>query len=622
MKKKNRIFIYPLIIMGLVLMLTNSCKKKEEIPSLKTTAVTDITTTTATSGGNITADGGAAVTARGVCWSNGATPTTADSKTTDGTGTGSFTSAITGLTAGTTYNVRAYATNSAGTAYGTTKSFTTVPVEVPVLTTTTVTDITATTATSGGNITSDGGSAVTARGVCWGTYATPTIDDSKTTDGTGTGTFTSAITGLTAVTAYYVRAYATNSAGTGYGTAVLFSTIPPVGAPVLTTTAVTEITATTATSGGDITSDGGSAVTERGVCWSTSATPTIADSKTTDGTGTGTFTSALTDLAAGTTYNVRAYATNSVGIAYGDVVSFTTEAYELPVLTTSAISAITQTTATSGGDITSDGGTVVTARGVCWSTTENPEIDDNITTDGNGTGSFTSALSDLAAGTIYYVRAYATNSVGTSYGDQVSFTTSISANQIVDYDGNVYNKVTIGTQVWLVENLKVTHYRNGELITQATSAAEWIAQTAGAWYYYAADSIYFADYGILYNGYAVIDPRNIAPVGWHVPSLAEWTTLANFLGGEVACYPKLKEKGTAHWGTDDGATNESDFTALPGGYLDEGDGFMSYKGEAGFWWTTTNTDGIFEWIKIGPAVFAYRTGAAYLRGKNVRLIKD
>jgi hypothetical protein len=279
MKKKSKNLIYPLVIMGLVLLLTSSCKKKDEVPALTTYVVSEITITTAACGGLIISDGGAAITERGLCWSTGETPTIADSKITSSSTAVSFTSAITGLTGGTTYYLRAYATNSAGTGYGTAVSFTTLPVEVPVLTTSAASAITETTAASGGNITSDGGSAVTARGVCWNTAADPTTADSKTTDGTGTGEFTSAITGLTAGTIYYVRAYATNSAGTAYGSAVSFSTLSAAGAPELTTTTASDIDVTTATSGGTITSEGTSAITESGVCWSTGATPTIADSK-------------------------------------------------------------------------------------------------------------------------------------------------------------------------------------------------------------------------------------------------------------------------------------------------------------------------------------------------------
>jgi len=196
--------------------------------TVTTTAASAITATTATTGGNVTADGGSAVTAKGVCWNTTGTPTIANSFTSNGTGTGSFTSSLTGLTASTTYYVKAYATNANGTTYGSQVSFTTaaaVVVNVPTLAATTAaTTITNTTATSGGNITADGGATVTARGVCWATTANPTTANSKTVDGTGTGSFTSSISGLTANTTYYVRAYATNSAGTAYGTAITFTT--------------------------------------------------------------------------------------------------------------------------------------------------------------------------------------------------------------------------------------------------------------------------------------------------------------------------------------------------------------------------------------------------------------
>jgi hypothetical protein len=388
-------------------------------PAVTTAAATSITNNSATSGGSVTSDGGETVTFRGVCWSTSPNPTTANSKTTNGTGTGSFTSNLIGLIPGTPYYVRAYATNAIGTAYGNQVSFTTTA-GTPTVTTSAVTGITQTTATSGGNVTSDGGSSVTARGVCWSTSPNPTTANNKTTNGTGTGSFTSNLTGLTPGTPYYVRAYATNSQGTGYGNQVSFTT--SAGLPAVTTSAVSGITSTSATSGGNVTSDGGTTVTARGVCWSTSPNPTTANSKTTNGTGTGSFTSNLTGLTPGTPYYVRAYATNSQGTGYGNQVSFTTSA-GLPAVTTSAVSGITSTSATSGGNVTSDGGVDVTARGVCWSTSEQPTTDDPHTSNGSGEGTFASQLTGLTPGTLYYVCAYAVNSQGTSYGSDVSFTT-------------------------------------------------------------------------------------------------------------------------------------------------------------------------------------------------------
>jgi len=196
------------------------------LPTVTTTAVTNITQTSAQSGGNVTSQGSAAVTARGVCWSTAANPTIANSKTVNGSGSGSYVSNLTALTSNTTYHVRAYATNSVGTAYGSDIAFTTLAAPaLPTVTTTAVTNITQTSAQSGGNVTSQGGTVVTARGVCWGTTSNPTTTGSKTTDGSGTGVFASSITGLSPVTTYHVRAYAINSAGTAYGTDLAFTTI-------------------------------------------------------------------------------------------------------------------------------------------------------------------------------------------------------------------------------------------------------------------------------------------------------------------------------------------------------------------------------------------------------------
>ena len=197
-------------------------------------------------------------------------------------------------------------------------------IELPTVTTTNVTDVTQNTAVSGGNVTDDGGSSVTARGVCWSTSQNPTVSDNHTTDGNGTGIFTSNITNLTANTTYYVRAYATNEKGTSYGEQISFTTLQDIELPTVTTTIVTNVTSTDAMSGGNVTNDGGASVTARGVCWSTSPDPTINDNKTLDGSGTGPFTSHLTNLTHSTTYYIRAYATNSEGTSYGEQKYFTT----------------------------------------------------------------------------------------------------------------------------------------------------------------------------------------------------------------------------------------------------------------------------------------------------------
>jgi len=206
---------------------------------------------------------------------------------------------------------------------------------------------------------------------------------------------------------------------------------------VTTNSEVVNITATSAASGGNVTHDGNHKVTARGVCWSTSQNPTINDQKTIDGSGIGSFTSNITGLSQGTTYYVRAYTTNGVGTAYGEQITFTTLSVNLPTVTTGNISNITSTTADCGGNVTDDGNSTVTERGVCWSTSPNPTINDQKIVNGPGTGSYTSKLKELDRGTLYYVRAYATNSEGTAYGEQKNFTTN-SAFQIgEEYQGGI-----------------------------------------------------------------------------------------------------------------------------------------------------------------------------------------
>jgi hypothetical protein len=386
---------------------------------LTTETVSSITATTAIAGGNITNQGGSPVLARGVCWSLNPDPTIADNVTSDGAGLGTFTSSITGLTSGLTYHVRAYATNDAGTAYGSDLTFTTLGTE-PTVITTAASAITKTTATAGGEVTNAGTSSVTARGVCWSTLANPTVADAKTTDADGTGIFSSSITGLTSGVTYHVRAYATSEVGTSYGADLTFATLGTE--PTVTTTAANAITKTTATAGGEVTSAGTSPVTARGVCWSTLANPTVADAKTTDADGTGIFSSSITGLTSGVTYHVRAYATSAVGTSYGADLTFTTLGTE-PTVTTTAASSITKTTATAGGEVTSAGTSPVTARGVCWGLNANPTITDHVTTDADGIGVFTSNISGLTSAVTYHIRAYATSAVGTSYGADLTFTT-------------------------------------------------------------------------------------------------------------------------------------------------------------------------------------------------------
>ncbi|NTW31335.1 MAG: hypothetical protein HGB12_01650 [Bacteroidetes bacterium] len=475
-------------------------------PTLTTTSASSISGGNATSGGNITNSGTTSVTARGVCWSTSINPTIADNKTLNSSGTGSFSSTITGLTSNTFYYVRAYATSSVSTSYGNQISFTTIAATIPVLSTTMATSITLSTATSGGNITNGGGANITDRGICWGTALNPTIAlITKTTDGSGMGTFTSSITGLTGGTLYHVRAYAINSVGIAYGTDRTFNT---QSVPTVITTAVTSITGGSAASGGNITNNGSAVASARGVCWSTSTNPTTADSKTTNGTSSGVFTSSLTGLIGNTTYYVKAYGTSTVGTGYGSQVSFTTSAATLATITTTTLSSTVGTTATSGGNISNGGGAAVTARGVCWSTSSSPTTADNKTTDGTGMGTFTSSITGLTVNNTYYIRAYSTNSIGTSYGNEIiyiagqatitttaaSLIASTSATSGGNITGNGGNAVNVSGICWNTSQNPTTALStkttNGSL--SGSFAGSLTGLTANTTYYvrsYATNSI-------------------------------------------------------------------------------------------------------------------------------------
>jgi uncharacterized protein (TIGR02145 family) len=311
----------------------------------------------------------------------------------------------------------------------------------------------------------------------------------------------------------------------------------------------------------------------------------------------------------------------------------------IPILTTNQPSDMTDTTIISGGKVVSDGGAKITARGVCWSISQNPTLLDSKTADGSDTGSFLSNVTGLNPNTKYYIRAYASNSEGVAYGNDLSF---ITTGLVSDIDGNKYHSVSIGTQVWLKENLKVTHYRNGDSIPEVISMASWDMTRSGAYCDYFNLPAYGKYFGRLYNYFTLIDARYICPPGWHIPSSVEWLTLINFLGGTDVAGGKLKFPGsttdfhdTIMWyDPNTAATNESGFSGLPGGYSR---GYISSPGvptnntdrfsSLGFftgWWSSTEYDS-FSSNVVGltnrsAAVSLSRSPKFY--GNSIRCIRD
>lgn len=269
------------------------------------------------------------------------------------------------------------------------------------------------------------GDGFTERGVCYNTQGAPTTADVKAiyTGEIETATYSVTLSDLNYVTKYYVRAYATGEGGTVYGEEFSFTTLPAL--PVVTTTAITEIKSSSASAGGNVTDGGGAEITARGIVYSTDPNPTTENVTTSDDTGDGEFESLLTGLKGSTTYYVRAYATNVAGTSYGPQLEFTTAAPVLATVLTLPVSNILGVSASGGGNITDDGGADITARGVAFSKNPNPVIAENATEDGTGMGEFDSQMEGLDGLTTYYVRAYAVNSVGVGYGEEVSFTTLV-----------------------------------------------------------------------------------------------------------------------------------------------------------------------------------------------------
>ncbi len=302
----------------------------------------------------------------------------------------------------------------------------------------------------------------------------------------------------------------------------------------------------------------------------------------------------------------------------------------IPTVKIAALATISATSASLNCEVTSDGGSAVIARGICWSTSSLPTIADNKTVNGTGIGIFNSSITGLISKTIYYARAYATNKIGTAYEIPFKFTT-LTLGMIGDIDGNIYKTVTIGTQIWMAENLKTTKYNDGTIIPNITGETAWAALATPAYCWYNNDySINGTIYGALYNWY-VVDPSNmnkIAPVGWHIPSDAEWTILTNYLGGLSLAGDKLRETGTSHWANpNNGSTNESGFTGLPGGiryFAAISTGTFETLGRgSGYWSSTSDGSTSAAWCRQLMVNLPFYRGANTKRfGFSVRCIKD
>ena len=322
----------------------------------------------------------------------------------------------------------------------------------------------------------------------------------------------------------------------------------------------------------------------------------------------------------------------------------TTKTELVPVVTTTEVSDILITTATSGGNLISDGGSTVTARGVCWSSKANPTITDNKSFDGYRIGSFTSYMTGLQAATTYYLRAYATNSTGTGYGDVLKFTTAqyftfnsnLTYGSLTDIDGNVYKTITIGTQTWMAENLRPTKYKDGTAIPLEKDNIAWTTLTTPGYCWYDNDPIKYKNtYGALYNWF-VVNTGKLAPNGWHVPTYDEWTTLHDYVGANLGISGSVAKALAAanKWipdsiataiGTDLTKNNSTGFSALPGGDRHFGyGGIYMFMSNNGYWWSyseyNTNTSWFITLFSNSASMYKDYNKKSF--GFSVRCVKD
>lgn len=324
----------------------------------------------------------------------------------------------------------------------------------------------------------------------------------------------------------------------------------------------------------------------------------------------------------------------------------------LPVVTTNAVSEVSNNTAVCGGEITFDGGSPIIEKGVCWSLTSNPTIADSVTSNGSGTGAFTSNIIGLSDSTTYYVRAYATNSQGTAYGAEIVFTTldthvtpyEIVTGTTTDQEGNEYTTLTIGSQIWMASNLRTTSFNDDVAILEVTSTSEWSALSSSAQRLHAnlvePDSIEY--YGRMYNWYAV-NTGKLCPTGWHVPSASEWDEFVNFLvehgynydnsttenkiGKAIASQIDWEVYGSESVGTVGNNTSENNstgFAGFPGGYTDANGMTYSFH-YSSYWWTSTefNTTGATSrYLSTGSESLGMYEQTDKRNGFYVRCVKN
>ncbi len=462
-----------------------------------------------------------------------------------------------------------------------------------------------------GSVENEGPTPVVRRGFCWSLQPMPSIINNHSELGAGTGSLYDTLGPLEAGRQYFVRAYASNAAGTAYGEEFSITTgnASAGSLPAVSGLQVQYNDGLFAYSGGNVTDAGSFPVTSRGVCWAIGTTPNINHSFSVNGEGTGSFSSTIHSLMPDAVYRVRAWACSDAGIQYGEVYQFTSDDFpEIKTLTAFSIGA---ENAMAGTEILDFGRHSKLIYGTCWSTQPNPDTSSSRSIDstygGNSwsRGPYNKPLRDLLPASTYYYRSYAQSPFGVVYGNERSFQTRPAEPTLTDIDGNVYKTVTIGSQVWMKENLRVTRFRNGDPIfgPVVNNSSWYFSDNTPVYCYFNNDSSYNVPMGKLYNSLVVSDPRKVCPTGWHVPSDEDWMALERTLGMDTNHLSDGNMRG-ANWNVagkmmavsdwwqpnfpNYNNTNESGFSAQPAGWRGFNGGFAAGSlGTYTGWWTST-----------------------------------